>query len=153
MTVSAPISFNAGTESGDRVSANTACWFALRRRTSGRPIAPLAPAIRIRIALPFQLALRRIYFKPRNAIHAQPRLPPRGTARRRRRSRRGTPRARQVYLAEAARCECRESRQAPPFLHATSAASRRRRARGSEPPRAAPDRETPRGWRADRDGR
>src|SRR5262245_41852778 len=52
MTGSAPISFNAGAESGDRVSANTSCWFALRRRTSGRPIAPLAPAIRILIALP-----------------------------------------------------------------------------------------------------
>src|SRR5262245_8928985 len=52
MTGSAPISFNGGTESDDRVSANTSCWFALRRRTSGRPIAPLAPAIRILIALP-----------------------------------------------------------------------------------------------------
>src|SRR5215510_4319282 len=52
MTGSAPISFNGGAESGDRVSANTSCWFALRRRTRGRPIAPLAPAIRILIALP-----------------------------------------------------------------------------------------------------
>jgi hypothetical protein len=52
MTGSAPISFNAGAESSDRVSANTAWRFALRRRTSGRPIAPLAPAIRTRIALP-----------------------------------------------------------------------------------------------------
>src|SRR4029077_5800375 len=43
MTASAPISFNAGAESGDRVSANTSCWFALRRRTSGRPIAPARP--------------------------------------------------------------------------------------------------------------
>src|SRR5262245_1716749 len=60
MTGSAPISFNGGAESGDRVSANTSCWFALRRRTSGRPIAPLAPAIRILIVLPFQLALRRL---------------------------------------------------------------------------------------------
>src|SRR5262245_45988224 len=53
MTGSAPISFNAGTESRDLVSANTACWFALRRGTSARPIAPLAPAIRILIAPPF----------------------------------------------------------------------------------------------------
>src|SRR5262245_45996163 len=53
MTGSAPISFNAGAESRDLVSANTACWFALRRRTRGRPIAPLAPAIRILIAPPF----------------------------------------------------------------------------------------------------
>src|SRR5215469_1547806 len=60
MTASAPISFNAGAESGDRVSANTSCWFALRRRTEGRPIAPVAPAIRILIALPSQLALRRL---------------------------------------------------------------------------------------------
>src|SRR5215510_2720049 len=52
MTGSAPISFNGGAESGDRVSANTSCWFALRQRTRGRPIAPLAPAIRILIALP-----------------------------------------------------------------------------------------------------
>src|SRR5262245_41219729 len=52
MTGSAPISFNLGAESGDRASANTSCWFALRRRTRGRPIAPLAPAIRILIALP-----------------------------------------------------------------------------------------------------
>jgi hypothetical protein len=57
MTGPAPISSNAGAESGDRVSANTSCWFALRRRTSGRPIAPVAPAIRILIALSFQLAL------------------------------------------------------------------------------------------------
>jgi hypothetical protein len=58
------VSFNAGAESGDSVSANTSCWFALRRRTSGPPIAPLAPAIRILIALsshfPVQLALRRL---------------------------------------------------------------------------------------------
>jgi hypothetical protein len=54
MTGSAPISFNDA-DPGDRASANTSCWFALRRRTSGRPIAPLAPAIRILIALPFQL--------------------------------------------------------------------------------------------------
>src|SRR5262249_45504635 len=60
MTGSAPISFNAGAESSDRASANTAWRFALRRRTRGRPIAPLAPAIRICIALPFQLALRRL---------------------------------------------------------------------------------------------
>src|ERR1044072_6272310 len=60
MTGFAPISSNAGAESGDRVSANTSCWFALRQRTSGRPIAPLAPAIRILIAVPFQLALRRL---------------------------------------------------------------------------------------------
>src|SRR5262245_52182786 len=60
MTGSTPISFNAGAESRDLVSANTSCWFALRRRTSGRPIAPLAPAIRILIALPFQLVLRRL---------------------------------------------------------------------------------------------
>src|SRR5215831_2380170 len=33
---------------------------ALRRRTDGRPIAPVAPAIRILIALPSQLALRRL---------------------------------------------------------------------------------------------
>src|SRR5262245_13028968 len=52
MTGSAPISFNAGAESGDRASANTSCRFALRRRTSGRPIAPLAQAIRIFLALP-----------------------------------------------------------------------------------------------------
>src|SRR5262245_3468324 len=153
MTGSAPISFNAGAESGDRVSANTLCWFALRRRTSGRPITPLAPAIRIRIALPFQLALRRIYFKPRIPIHARRRIPRRETARWRRRSRRETPRARQVCLAEAARGECRRPRQAPPFPRATAAASRRRRRGGSEPPLAAPDRETPRGLRADRDGR
>src|SRR5262249_41894486 len=50
MTGSKPISFNAGAESRDWVSANTSCWFALRRRTSARPIAPLAPAIRILIA-------------------------------------------------------------------------------------------------------
>src|SRR4029450_7921887 len=50
MTGSAPFSFNAGAESRDWVSANTSCWFALRRRTSARPIAPLAPAIRILIA-------------------------------------------------------------------------------------------------------
>jgi hypothetical protein len=37
MTVSAPISFNAGAESGDRVSANTS-WFALRRRTDGQAL-------------------------------------------------------------------------------------------------------------------
>src|SRR5262249_52168415 len=54
MTGSAPISFNAGAESRDRVSANTSCWVSLRRRTSGRPIAPLAAAIRILIALPFR---------------------------------------------------------------------------------------------------
>src|SRR5215471_15704079 len=60
MTGSAPISFNAGAESRDRVSANTSCWFALRRRTNGRPIAPVAPAIRILIALPSRLALRRL---------------------------------------------------------------------------------------------
>jgi hypothetical protein len=60
MTVSAPISFNAGAASGDLVSANTSCWFALRRQTSGRPIAPLAPAIRILIALSSQLALRQL---------------------------------------------------------------------------------------------
>ena len=37
MTGSAPISsFNAGAEPGDCVSANTSCWFALRRRTRGR---------------------------------------------------------------------------------------------------------------------
>jgi hypothetical protein len=53
-TASTPISFNAGAESGDRVSANTSFWFALRRRTNGRPIAPVAPAIRILIALPSQ---------------------------------------------------------------------------------------------------
>src|SRR5262249_35751502 len=121
--------------------------------TSGRPIAPLAPAIRILIALPLQLALRRIYFKRRSAIHARPRLPPRGTARWRRWSRRETPRARRVCLGGATRCERRERRRAPPFRRATSAASRRHRLRGSEPRRAAPDRETPRGLRADRAGR
>src|SRR5262249_57396417 len=52
MTGAAPISINGGTESDDLVSANTSCWFALRRRTRGRPFAPLAPAIRIFIALP-----------------------------------------------------------------------------------------------------
>src|SRR5262245_4400836 len=52
MTGSAPISVNGGAESSDRASANTSCCFALRRRTRGRPIAPLAPAIRIFIALP-----------------------------------------------------------------------------------------------------
>src|SRR5215831_12357015 len=145
MTGSAPISFNAGAESGDRVSANTAWRFALRRRTSGRPIAPPAPAIRTRIVLAFLLALRRIYFKPRNAIRAQRRLLPRGTDRRRRRSRRETPRARQVCPGAAARFECRGRRRAPPSPRATAAASRRRRPRGSEPPFAAPDRETPRG--------
>jgi NAD(P)-dependent dehydrogenase (short-subunit alcohol dehydrogenase family) len=31
MTGSASISFQRGGESGDRVSANTSCWFALRR--------------------------------------------------------------------------------------------------------------------------
>ena len=59
MTGSVPLSFNrAG--SGGRISANISCWFALRRRTSGLPIAPLAPAIRILIALRFQLAVRRL---------------------------------------------------------------------------------------------
>src|SRR5262245_24699277 len=52
MTGPAPISFTADAASRDRVSANTSCWFDLSRRTSGRPIAPLAPAIRILIALP-----------------------------------------------------------------------------------------------------
>jgi hypothetical protein len=50
----------ADAESDDRASANTSCWFALRRRTNGRPITPVAPAIRILIALPSQLALRRL---------------------------------------------------------------------------------------------
>jgi hypothetical protein len=43
--------------------ANTSCWFALRRRTDGRPIAPVAPAIRILIAVLSQLALRRRRFQ------------------------------------------------------------------------------------------
>src|SRR5262249_55088972 len=47
------MSLKGGAEWRDLVSANTSCWFALRRRTSARPIAPLAPAIRILIALPF----------------------------------------------------------------------------------------------------
>src|SRR5262245_825040 len=50
MTGCAPISFTAGAASSDRVSANTICWLDLSRRTRGRPIAPLAPAIRILIA-------------------------------------------------------------------------------------------------------
>ena len=55
MTGSAPISFTPAAESGERASANTWCRFSLRRRTSGRPIAPLAPEIRILIAPPIQL--------------------------------------------------------------------------------------------------
>src|SRR5215469_8108240 len=53
------LSFNAGAESCNWVSANTACWFALRRRTSGRPIAPLAPAIRTLIAFSTILSICR----------------------------------------------------------------------------------------------
>ena len=41
-------------EPGDRESANTSCRLSLRRRTSGRPMAPVAPAIRIFIALPLR---------------------------------------------------------------------------------------------------
>jgi hypothetical protein len=67
MTASTPISLNAGAESGDRVSAKTSCWCALRRRTDGRPIAPVTPAIRIFIAVPSQYRLaatRRLSFGP-----------------------------------------------------------------------------------------
>src|SRR6516165_11898738 len=99
---------------------------------------------------PSALVVAKIKFR---AIQPRRRMPPRGTARWRSWSRRETPRVRQVYLAQAARCECRERRQAPPFPRATSAASRRRRPRGLDPRRAAPDRETRRGLRADRDGR
>src|SRR5262245_45605339 len=60
MTGSAPISFNTAAESRDWVSAKISCGFALRRRTSARPIAPLAPAIRILIPLPFQAASRSL---------------------------------------------------------------------------------------------
>src|SRR6516165_11000296 len=59
MTASAPISLNAGAESGDRASANTSCWFACKRRIDGRPIAPVAPAIKILIAVYSQHALPR----------------------------------------------------------------------------------------------
>src|SRR5262249_45020255 len=60
MTGSASISFNGVAESSGRVSANISCWFALRRRTSARPIGPLAPAIRTLIALPCSAPLRRL---------------------------------------------------------------------------------------------
>src|SRR5262249_56049457 len=60
MTGSAPISRNTAAESRDWVSANTSCLFALRRGISARPIAPLAPAIRILIALPLQAAARSL---------------------------------------------------------------------------------------------
>src|SRR5262249_37540456 len=66
MTTFAPISFNAAAESGDRVSANTSCCFALRRRTRGRPIAPVAPAIRILIPLSSQLNRILGYSGPRS---------------------------------------------------------------------------------------
>src|SRR5262249_273192 len=93
--------------------------------------------------------------KPRNAIVASQwsAVPRRGTARWRGWSRRGTAGGGGVGPGGAERFECRRRRQAPPFPRATSAASRRHKPRGSEPPRAAPDRETRRGLRADRDGR
>jgi hypothetical protein len=39
-----------------RVADIQACYELWRRRTNGRPIAPVAPAIRILITLSFQLA-------------------------------------------------------------------------------------------------
>src|SRR5262245_44007670 len=69
MIGSAPISFNTAAESPDWVRANMSCGYALRRRTSARPIAPLAPAIRILIALP-QLALRQLEARPRQVSAA-----------------------------------------------------------------------------------
>src|SRR6516225_4710300 len=59
MAASAPISLNAVAESGDRVSANTSCWFACKRRFDSRPIALVAPAIKILIAFYTQHALPR----------------------------------------------------------------------------------------------
>src|SRR5215475_49185 len=64
MTGSAPSCFNSGAESRDRVSANTSCRSALSRRTSARPIAPLAPAIMTLIAASLQLALQRLEARP-----------------------------------------------------------------------------------------
>ena len=84
-----PADMKAAAESRDWVSANTSCWLALRRRTSARPIAPLAPAMRILIPLPFsslcgdskrgqvnaQLQARNASSRPFCASHNRDQLP------------------------------------------------------------------------------
>src|SRR5262249_22102478 len=59
MTAPPPIYLTAGAESGDRVSAETSCWFGCKRRIDSRPIAPVARAIKILIAVYSQHALPR----------------------------------------------------------------------------------------------
>ena len=70
-----------------------------------------------------------------------------------RRSCRETPRVRRAFRAAAQRSECLKRRRAPPFPRAISAASRPRRATGSERACAPRARATRHGCRADRDGR
>jgi hypothetical protein len=58
-------------QSVDRASANTSCLFALRRRPNGRPIAPVAPAIRILIAFPQPIRKKIVVAAAINASTAQ----------------------------------------------------------------------------------
>jgi hypothetical protein len=60
MTASAPISFNARAEFGQSRKCEDLILVALSQRTNGRPIAPVAPAIRTLIALFYRVAFLRL---------------------------------------------------------------------------------------------
>jgi hypothetical protein len=62
MTGSAPISFN-GTESGDRVSANTSCWFASQAMNRQPPDGATRPGDQNCHRASLQFALRRLHAK------------------------------------------------------------------------------------------
>src|SRR5215469_15208164 len=64
LTGSAPNSAAARDDWDERTNANATWWFSFRHLTNGRPIAPVAPAIRILIATPLVYTK---YYKARSS--------------------------------------------------------------------------------------